>query len=158
MEQGNSGRKYQFWGGIVISILCLIAIFVFIKPADIIQTLKNVRVGYLVLVGVSLVIFMLLRAIRWRFMLTGGWEGDSKVAYKSVFHIQNIGYMLNNFLPFRLGDVARAVLIGSVPPITISQGLSTMVVERVFDLLFIGSKGICGEAVKRIVDRHNYAC
>jgi hypothetical protein len=54
-----------------------------------------------------------------------------------VFHIQNIGYMLNNILPLRLGDVSRAVLIGNVPPLTISQGISTMVVERIFDLLFM---------------------
>jgi hypothetical protein len=58
------------------------------------------------------------------------------VSYGTVFDIQNIGYMLTNILPFRFGDIARAVLIGNVPPITISRGLSTMVAERVFDLLF----------------------
>jgi uncharacterized membrane protein YhaH (DUF805 family) len=30
-----------------------------------------------------------------------------------------------------------AVLIGNVPPVTISRGISTMVVERVLDMLFI---------------------
>jgi glycosyltransferase 2 family protein len=45
--------------------------------------------------------------------------------------------MLTNILPLRMGDVARAVLIGNVPPITISRGISTMVVERILDMLFI---------------------
>jgi hypothetical protein len=70
-------------------------------------------------------------------MLNSGLEINRNVPYGSVFHIQNIGYMLTNILPFRLGDFARAVLIGNVPPATISLGLSTMVVERIFDLLFI---------------------
>jgi uncharacterized protein (TIRG00374 family) len=33
--------------------------------------------------------------------------------------------------------VARAVLIGNVPPITLARGLSTMVVERILDMMFI---------------------
>jgi uncharacterized protein (TIRG00374 family) len=62
---------------------------------------------------------------------------NNAIPWWPVFHIQNIGYMLTNILPFRLGDVARAVLIGNVPPVTIARGFSTMVVERVLDLLFI---------------------
>jgi uncharacterized protein (TIRG00374 family) len=61
----------------------------------------------------------------------------SEVPWRQVFHIQNIGYLLTYLLPFRIGDVARAVLIGNVPPVTLPKGLSTMVVERVLDLLFI---------------------
>ena len=85
----------------------------------------------------ALLAFMILRAVRWRFMLNSGREAAGRTPYRQVFHVQNIGYMLNNLLPFRLGDVARAVLIGNVPPVTISQGLSTMVAERVLDLLFM---------------------
>lgn len=70
-------------------------------------------------------------------MLNSGLDRPQQLPYGTVFHIQNIGYFLNNLLPFRLGDVARAVLIGNVPPLSISRGLSTMVAERVFDLAFI---------------------
>jgi hypothetical protein len=130
-------RQPQFWLGIVVSLVCLAAIFIFIEPAEILAALRTARYGYLGLAGVCIVAFMVLRAVRWRFMLNSGRNQDGGVPYSKVFHIQNIGYMLNNLLPFRLGDVARAVLIGSVPPLSISQGLSTMVVERVFDLLFM---------------------
>jgi glycosyltransferase 2 family protein len=61
---------------------------------------------------------------------------NNAASWGQVYHIQNIGYMLTQLLPLRLGDVARAVLIGSVPPITIAQSVSTMVVERILDLLF----------------------
>jgi uncharacterized protein (TIRG00374 family) len=130
-------RRTQFWIGILVSLVCLGAIFIFIKPADIIASLKDARIDRLLVTGLTIVLFLLLRAVRWRFMLQGGYAKKRPVPYQTVFHIQNIGYMLGNILPFRLGDVARAVLIGNVPPVTISLGLSTMVTERIFDLLLM---------------------
>jgi uncharacterized protein (TIRG00374 family) len=135
-QAAPKNRRYQFWIGILVSLICLGAIFIFIQPADIITSLKDARIDKLLLTAVTIVLFLLLRAVRWQFMLQGGYAKKRPVPYRTVFHIQNIGYMLGNILPFRLGDVARAVLIGSVPPVTISLGLSTMVTERVFDLLF----------------------
>ncbi|MCI0397204.1 MAG: flippase-like domain-containing protein [Chloroflexi bacterium] len=133
----TTGKRLQFWLGIAISLVCLGALFFFIKPADILAALQTTRYDYLALAGLALLVFMLLRAVRWRFMLNSGRAGGDGVPYSKVFHIQSIGYLLTNILPFRVGDVARAVLVGNVPPVTIAQGLSTMVVERVFDFLFI---------------------
>lgn len=121
----------------VVSIACLAAVFVFVSPAEILATVADTRYELWLLAALSLIAFMLLRAVRWRFMLNSGLAPRNKIPYGTVFHIQNIGYLLSNILPFRLGDVARAVLIGNVPPLTVSRGLSTMVAERVFDLAFI---------------------
>jgi glycosyltransferase 2 family protein len=131
MERQARKKQIQFWLGIVISAACLAAIFLFIRPGDILAALRTARYEYLALSVVGVLAFMVLRAVRWRFML------DDRVTWSQVFHIQNIGYMLTMLLPFRIGDVARAVLIGKVPPVTMAQGVSTMVVERVLDLLFI---------------------
>ncbi len=136
MEDPQTSNRKHLWIGIVISIACLLAIFIFIRPSEILEELKTARYQFLLLAMISLIVFMVLRAVRWQFLLQNGWSNTSEIAYSKVFHIQNIGYLLTNILPFRLGDVARAILIGNVPPITISKGISTMVVERVFDLLF----------------------
>lgn len=131
MQHQDRQKQIQFWVGVGISLLCLGVIFVFIRPGEILAALKTARYDYLALSGLGILGFMILRAVRWRFML------NNQVTWAKVFHIQNIGYMLTYILPFRIGDVARAVLIGNVPPVTLPQGLSTMVVERVLDLLFI---------------------
>jgi hypothetical protein len=130
MESSPKDRR-QLWIGTAVSLLCLIAIFLFIDPRDIIDAFRQANYAYLGLTGLGVLLFMLIRAVRWRFMM------GNQVKYGQVFHVQNIGYMLNMYLPFRLGDVARAVLMGSVPPLTISQSISTMVVERVLDMMFI---------------------
>lgn len=123
--------RRNIWLGIILSLLCLGAIFFFIEPAEILAAMATADLSYVGLATIGIVLFLVLRAVRWRFMLS------NEVTWSTTFHIQNIGYMLTNILPLRLGDVARAVLIGNVPPITISRGISTMVVERILDMLFI---------------------
>jgi len=130
METPTKNRR-QLWLGIAVSVICLVVIFIFVKPGDIIAAFRHANYAYLGLTGLGVLVFMFLRAIRWRFML------GNQVKYIQVFHVQDIGYMFNMYLPFRLGDFARAVLMGSVPPLTISQSISTMVVERVLDMMFI---------------------
>ena len=132
MEQQSRKGQWQLWVGLLIGVACLAALFLFYaRPGEIIDNLRHVNVGYLLLGALGVAVFLALRAVRWRFML------DNAPPYSQVFHIQNIGYMLTQLLPLRLGDVARAVLIGNVPPVTIAQGISTMVVERLLDMLFI---------------------
>ncbi len=125
----RNGRSLYI--GIGVSVACLAAIFLFISPREIWTALQSAQYEYLGLSAFYILLFMLFRAVRWRFML------NNVISWREVFHIQNIGYMLTNILPLRIGDVARAVLIGNVPPVTVAQGISTMVVERVFDMLFI---------------------
>jgi uncharacterized protein (TIRG00374 family) len=129
-EQPNKNRR-QVWLGILLSLFSLAAIFFFIKPQEILFALQTTRYGFLLVTGLGIIAFLAIRAVRWRYML------NNDAPWATVFHIQNIGYLLSAVLPLRIGDVARAVLIGSVPPITIARGISTMVVERVLDMLFI---------------------
>jgi uncharacterized protein (TIRG00374 family) len=124
-------RKPQLWIGILVSIACLAAIFLFIDSAELLAALRTAKPSYLIVAVGCLIIYMLLRAVRWRFML------ENKISVQRVFHLQNIGYMLTQILPLRLGDPARAVLVGSEPKITVGQGLATMVVERLLDMLAI---------------------
>ncbi len=129
-EQSNRNRR-QVWLGIIVSLISLVAIFFFVRPQEVLTALQATHFGYLIFTALGIVAFLVVRAIRWRYML------NNDAPWATVFHVQNVGYLLSSILPLRIGDVARAVLIGSVPPITISRGISTMVVERVLDMLFI---------------------
>ncbi len=44
------------------------------------------------------------------------------------------GYLLNNFLPFRLGELGRAFLISRKSGLQFGEVLPTIVIERVVDL------------------------
>ena len=130
--QQSPFRNPQFWIGILVSLACLAAILFFIDPAQVAIALRTAQYGYLVLAALALLVYLWLRALRWRFML-----GNAKISTLRVFHLQNIGFMMTQLLPLRIGDPARAVLVGSEDNLTIGQSISTMVVERVLDMLFV---------------------
>lgn len=72
------------------------------------------------------------RGLRWRFLL------NERLKASHSFHITNISYFLNAWLPLRLGEVARAYLVTRLkPPISMFTALSSVVVERLIDLLAV---------------------
>lgn len=93
--------------------------------------LRQANYGWLVPAVALIVASLLLRAVRWRllFFPTTG------LRYGNVFGAMNAGYLVNTVLPARLGEVVRAVLIGHLERVRTARALSTVVVERVLDML-----------------------
>ncbi len=129
--QVSTQKKRQFLLGMAISLLCLGGMFWVIKPADIAHAIQQADGRYLLGTAVYLTFYLFLRAVRWRYLL------GNRISPAKLFHIQNIGQMLTQLLPFRLGDVARAVLVGQQPGLSVPQGFTTMVVERLLDMLLM---------------------
>ena len=85
MEQSSRKGQWQVWGGILIGLASLAAVFYFYaRPGEILENLRHVHLGYLGLGVLGIIAFLLLRAIRWRFML------DNAVPYSQVFHLSLI--------------------------------------------------------------------
>jgi len=59
-----------------------------------------------------------------------------KPRYVDVLFSASEGYLLNTFLPFRLGEVGRAFLLSRKSGMTFSEILPTIIIERVVDLAF----------------------
>jgi uncharacterized protein (TIRG00374 family) len=131
MNDLTSRRGRRFWLGMFVSALSLAAILLLINPIEVYNALRTVRPGYLLISITGILLFLVIRAHRWRFLL-----GD-EIGFVHAFHVQNIGYLVSTVFPFRMGDIARAVLIGNVPPVSVARGMSTVVVERLLDLLFV---------------------
>lgn len=124
-------KRAQFWIGIFISLLCLGAVLWAVDLEQVLQSLKSADWRAVLFIAAGQVAFMLLRAWRWQLMLGKG------VGYWSLFHAQNIGYLITNLLPFRLGDLARSYLAGLEPGVSGVQALSSVALERVLDMLII---------------------
>jgi uncharacterized protein (TIRG00374 family) len=63
--------------------------------------------------------------------------GIDKVDSVTAFLVMNLGYLISNVLPLRVGDPARALIVDQRCHTGIPRGLSTVVVERVFDVLTV---------------------
>ena len=69
------------------------------------------------------------RAWRWGFLL----RGSKPVPANRLFPVVVIGYMGNDILPFRLGEVLRAYVLWRKEGINVGTTLTTAVLERLFD-------------------------
>ena len=54
-----------------------------------------------------------------------------------MFWIVNIGYFFNNVFPAKVGEVVRAYLAGRAIPGGIGQALSSLLIERLLDVLTV---------------------
>ena len=74
---------------------------------------------------------LLLRALRWNIMLPNG----PRWSKKGLFSIIAVGFMLNNILPARIGEVARVVLLWKRNGFGPAVAIGSLVLERAIDLL-----------------------
>jgi uncharacterized protein (TIRG00374 family) len=114
--------------GAVISILLIAAILYFVDLGAMVDAIRHANY---VLLGISFAIgflWMAVRAIVWRTLLR------ERASYQDVFFTIGEGYLLNNFLPFRLGEIGRAFLISRKAGMQFMEVLPTIVIERAMDL------------------------
>jgi hypothetical protein len=97
------------------------------------DTLRLVDVPMVVLGTVLLLGTVVLFSVRWRaLLLTSG-----KLNVTDTFSYLMIGNLTNTVLPFRLGDVVRAALIGRQHNIGIGPAFGSVVLERMLDILLV---------------------
>ena len=114
--------------GILISAASLVIILYFIDLDRLIEALRlaDYRIVAL-LFGVSIV-WLIVRAMVWRTLLR------EQASFSQVFFTLNEGYLLNNLLPFRLGEVGRAFLLAKKANLKFLQVFSTILIERALDV------------------------
>lgn len=76
-----------------------------------------------------------LRVFRWRLLLRR--EDDAALAWTPLWHAIAIGFMGNNVLPFRMGEVMRSYAVTRLAGVRFTASLSSVAVERVFDGLSV---------------------
>ncbi|RCK73544.1 MAG: hypothetical protein ANABAC_3153 [Anaerolineae bacterium] len=113
----------------LISLVCLGFLVAFTDWA---QFLNAIRLANYGLIGSGMflsLVWLAVRGLVWRSLL------QEKASFWLVFRAINQGYLLNNLLPFRLGELGRAFLLSRRAGIRLFFVLSTIVLERTFDLL-----------------------
>ena len=126
-------RRARVWIGIGISLACLTLALRGIQWGRVWQHLGRTHTPYLVAAILTLIAGLAARAFRWQLLFFPRRD----LSRTRLFAISNIGYLLINILPARVGDLARAYLISMGGTISIAHALATIVVERIYDTLLV---------------------
>ena len=116
--------------GLLISLIALFVVFYFLEDdlPSLAERIQQVEPLYIIAGIVLLGVGLLARSIAWRTLL------EEKAPLGEVFLAINEGYLLNNIMPFRLGEFGRAWLLGQRTGLPFWHILSTIILERAFDL------------------------
>ena len=126
-------RNPLFWIGLLVSLGALLLALRGLQWAEVGTALRHAN--YFLLLPAAIVMFFSLyfRAIRWGVLFHP--RTDLRVG--ALMGTMNIGYSVNNLLPLRVGELVRAYLIGEAERVSAVHALSTIVVERVLDVLTV---------------------
>jgi hypothetical protein len=124
--QGGDWRRIL--PGLAVSVISLGLVFYFADVHKLGEALRLADYRYALLAILITLIWLGVRGIVWRTLL------QDKAPYSAVFWSLNEGYLLNNLLPFRLGEVGRSFLLSRKSSLDFWQVLSTVIVERLMDL------------------------
>lgn len=114
--------------GLIISVIAILLLVRFSNWPEVLDAISGINLSWFF---PSIVFFMIsigFRAASWMIML------QKKVNYGRVFLTLNEGYLLNNIFPFRLGELGRAFLLSETSNLGVFFVLSTIVIERTYDL------------------------
>jgi uncharacterized protein (TIRG00374 family) len=109
-----------------------------LRRVDLAQVRQNLAQAHAWPVALSVVLATLtfpIRTIRWRLLLRTA--ADRPLPLAPAWHATAIGFMANNLLPFRAGELIRPFAITRLAAARFTSALSSIVVERIFDGLTV---------------------
>jgi uncharacterized protein (TIRG00374 family) len=122
-------RSIQFWVGVAISILLIVLFLRAIHPREIGDAFGEANYWYMIPAIVVLFVALAIRCLRWSILM----RPVAAIPPRRLFSYAIIGYMANNLLPARAGEVIRAYVLGEREGVSRLGTLGTIAVERLFD-------------------------
>jgi len=119
--------------GIILSLAFLYLAMRDIDWPELFALFGQASYGYLGLAFVLIAAISMIRALRWH-LLT---RQDPGVSLSSLYHLVNIGYFFNNILPAKAGEFIRGYLAGRKLTGGYGQAASSLLVERLLDVLSV---------------------
>lgn len=119
--------------GLAVSLIAIGWLLSNFDLGEVARTLARADLRMLWPLPLILIASFALRTQRWRLVV----EHEPPVRWWPGFRALMIGYLLNNVLPARAGDVARALELGRTEQMSRTKVFATLVVERTADLAFM---------------------
>lgn len=126
----------RFLTAVIFGIALLVLFFWTTDLTQMISSLKRTNPFYLILGLAAYFASVWFRTIRWSFLLST----NTQIKTSRLLPVVVVGYMANNILPFRIGELVRSYYLNRREGISTTTGISTILVERVSDsiaLLFL---------------------
>jgi glycosyltransferase 2 family protein len=117
--------------GVLFSLVASYFLLKSIPIADTYEYLKKINYWWLVPSLFVGFLSYVLRAVRWRIILSP----IMRIGLAGAYHPLVIGFMVNSILPGRVGELARPGILYKTNGTPFSKVLATIIAERIFDII-----------------------
>ncbi len=124
-------KNILFILSIIISIVCSWLFARKIEWSLLVNALRQANYWFVIPTLVFSMLIYLVRAFRWQGLLSH----IKPIPVMNLLSITFIGFMANNVLPARVGEVLRPFLLYKKEDVEFSTSVATVIVERIFDML-----------------------
>lgn len=135
-------RSLRFWASVVVSVILLWIAFRGQSFTATWDALRSAEYWYLVPAIALYFLGVWVRTVRWKALLSP--LGRFPVA--RLFPVVVIGYMANDVLPARMGELVRVYVLAQRHRVSKTSALGTVVVERLLDavtmLMLLAAAGL----------------
>ena len=124
-------KNILFILSIIASIVCT---WLFIRNIEWVllkNALRDANYWFIIPTLILTLLVYVIRAIRWRGLLSH----IKSISVMNLLSVTCIGFMANNILPARVGEVLRPFILTKKEDIKFSTSFATVIVERIFDML-----------------------
>ncbi|HSG82821.1 MAG TPA: lysylphosphatidylglycerol synthase transmembrane domain-containing protein [Gemmatimonadota bacterium] len=125
-------HRWQTAIGLAVSLVLLYWALHDLSLHELLAHVRAANVWLLIIAIINQTALFAIRAARWQIFLKPV-LADSP--FRPRFAATCIGFMVNNLLPARVGEFARAYAFSRIQPVSVSASFGSLVVERLFDAL-----------------------
>jgi uncharacterized membrane protein YbhN (UPF0104 family) len=124
------GRVVQAVAGGAVSLVFLWVALRQVTVDDVARHLGQTRYDLLALAMIAGVAMTWARGVRWRYFFHPDMPPAGTLTSATI-----VGYMANNVLPMRAGDVVRVYIVGQRTRVPVLTIMTTLIIERAFDIV-----------------------
>ena len=126
-------KSRAFWIGLLGSAAFLgIMAVLFVDYEKLVDVLSSANYAYAVPSLLLYILALWFRTIRWRYLLRPIVKGETK---RALFPVVVVGYMANNLIPVRIGELMRAYYLTLREGVSTLATFGTVALERAADVI-----------------------
>ncbi len=121
--------KKRYWLGAVVSAVLVAFLLMRVDLAAVVGAFRESDLRYLAPAVLLYFLGVVPRALRWFILL----RPVQRVGIPRLYQVLVVGFMANDILPFRAGEVVRAFMLWEKERVAPGATIATILVERIFD-------------------------
>ena len=133
VRQGAMRPGWKFWVGMGVSFFFLAILLRSMDGRKLLSAFREMDWRFMAPAVAATMFSYFMRAYRWQLLLAV----EKKTSLGTCFAVTIIGYMANNLLPARVGELVRVYLLGEREAIDKGTVLASLVLDRLFDGLSV---------------------